>query len=162
MTTDTGDVLPYDSLVLALGARPVPAFEHATTFSPADADALTGLLRDLEEGYSSSVAFVIPPGPVWPSRHTSSRCSPRRRRAGWARTSASSSPRPSSARWRPSARPSAAAVEATLRDHSVELVTEAGTDLDALGVERIVALPRLEGRPIEGVAEGRAWLPRRR
>src|SRR3954453_11309023 len=32
VTTDTGDTLNYDSLVLALGARAVPAFEHATTF----------------------------------------------------------------------------------------------------------------------------------
>src|SRR5947207_3410365 len=29
VTTDTGDVLPYDSLVLALGARPVRAYPHA-------------------------------------------------------------------------------------------------------------------------------------
>jgi len=48
VTTDTGDTLRYDSLVLALGARAVPAYAHTTTFSPADPDALAGLLRDLE------------------------------------------------------------------------------------------------------------------
>jgi sulfide:quinone oxidoreductase len=31
-----------------------------------DAEALGGLLQDLEEGYTKRVAFVIPPGAVWP------------------------------------------------------------------------------------------------
>ena len=54
---------PTTRSLLALGAVPVAAYEHATTFSPADPDALAGLLRDLEEGYSSSVAFVVPTRP---------------------------------------------------------------------------------------------------
>ena len=50
----------------------------------------------------------------------------------------------------------------TLRDHGVKLVTGAGTDLDALGAERIVALPRLEGQADRRRPAGRARLPRRR
>ena len=29
-------------------------------------EALGGLLRDLEEGYSERLAIVVPPGPGWP------------------------------------------------------------------------------------------------
>jgi len=46
-----------------------------------------------------------------------------------------------------------AAVEATLRERGVELVTGTDADLSALGVERVVALPRLEGRRIDGVPQ---------
>lgn len=56
---------PYDSLLIAVGAVARPAFARALTFG-ADPLALTGLLADLEQGYSSSVAFVIPRGTTYP------------------------------------------------------------------------------------------------
>jgi sulfide:quinone oxidoreductase len=64
---DDGTTLGFDALVIATGARAVAAVEHATTWWPGgDAEAFGGLLRDLEEGYTKRVAFVIPPGAVWP------------------------------------------------------------------------------------------------
>lgn len=59
--------LAYDSLVLAVGARHRTAFARALTFT-GDTSTLpyNGLLADLEEGWSSSVAFVAPPGTTWP------------------------------------------------------------------------------------------------
>jgi sulfide:quinone oxidoreductase len=153
VTTDTGDVLPYDSLVLALGGRPVPVYEHATTFSPADADALAGLLRDLEEGYSSSVAFVIPPGPVWPFPAYELALLTAQEARGMGEDVRIVVATPEQRPLEAFGEAAAAAVEAMLRDHGVELVTGAGTDLGALGVERIIALPRLEGRPIDGVPQ---------
>jgi sulfide:quinone oxidoreductase len=64
--TSTGTV-PYDSLILALGARAIPAFAHALTWDDRRAtEGLSALLRDLEEGYSQSLAIVVPPGPGWP------------------------------------------------------------------------------------------------
>jgi sulfide:quinone oxidoreductase len=62
-----GSTLPFDELVIALGARPVAKVEHATTWWPqGDQEQFHGLLRDLEEGYTKRVAFVIPAGAVWP------------------------------------------------------------------------------------------------
>ena len=64
--TGDGAELAYDALLIAIGARDEPAFEHATTFRDAEADALlTGIVEDIEGGYSRSVAFVAPPGPVY-------------------------------------------------------------------------------------------------
>jgi sulfide:quinone oxidoreductase len=61
-----GAALAYDALLIAVGARAAPVFEHATSFRDAEADALlSGLVEDIEGGYTKSVAFVAPPGPVW-------------------------------------------------------------------------------------------------
>jgi len=65
VTLTTGAVVGYDALVLALGASAVPAFTHALTFG-AHPTALNGILADLEEGWSRSIAFVVPPGCSWP------------------------------------------------------------------------------------------------
>jgi sulfide:quinone oxidoreductase len=59
--------LPYDALLLAPGARAVDGVPGASTWWPGgDPDAFGGLLRDIEEGYTKRIAFVIPPGAVWP------------------------------------------------------------------------------------------------
>jgi sulfide:quinone oxidoreductase len=64
-----GSALVYDALVLAMGAASEPAFDEASVHTwddSRDVDAVGGILRDLEEGYSKSLAIVIPPGPGWP------------------------------------------------------------------------------------------------
>ena len=66
VTCSDGEILPYDSLVLAPGARPRPAFPSVLTFGLGDPLALNGLLADLEQGYVDSVAFVVPAGVTWP------------------------------------------------------------------------------------------------
>jgi sulfide:quinone oxidoreductase len=64
--TSTGRRLGYDALLVAVGAGSEPAFRHALTWTPeTDAALFGGLLRDLEEGYSKRVAFVVPPGVAW-------------------------------------------------------------------------------------------------
>jgi sulfide:quinone oxidoreductase len=61
-----GRELRYDSLIVSLGARAVPAFEHAVTIGDeAPDDALHGILSDLEQGYVKRLAFVVPSSVVW-------------------------------------------------------------------------------------------------
>jgi sulfide:quinone oxidoreductase len=62
----SGVKLDYGALVLAPGARRLPAFEHATTFGldPTHA-AVHGLLADLEQGYAKDVAYLVPPKTSW-------------------------------------------------------------------------------------------------
>src|SRR4051794_3207560 len=59
--------LRYDSLVVAVGARPRAPYSAALTFGATTGDvALNELLADLEGGWSRTVAFVVPPGVSWP------------------------------------------------------------------------------------------------
>ncbi len=60
-----GAEVPYDVLLVAVGAIPRPAFTRALTFG-SDPLKLNGLLADLEQGWSRSVAFVVPRGCTWP------------------------------------------------------------------------------------------------
>ena len=58
--------VPYDALLVAVGARSEPALRRALTWdAEADAELFGGLLRDLDEGYAKRVAFVVPPGVAW-------------------------------------------------------------------------------------------------
>ena len=64
--TEAAGEIRYDAVLLAIGGRMSPAFEHAKTFRDADADALFGgVVQDIEEGYSKQIAFLAPDGPTW-------------------------------------------------------------------------------------------------
>jgi sulfide:quinone oxidoreductase len=66
VTTGAGDTLEYDSLLVAIGARPDPVYRHAITLGADGApEALAGLLADLEDGYVKDVAFVVPSTVAW-------------------------------------------------------------------------------------------------
>ena len=65
VVTDGGERIAYDALIVAVGARPRPAYEHVLTFG-AEPLVINGLLADIEEGYSRRIAFVVPPGVAWP------------------------------------------------------------------------------------------------
>lgn len=65
--TEGGRELEYDALVLALGARAYPRYEHAVTIDDRCMDeTLHGLIQDIEGGYIDSVAFVAPGRMAWP------------------------------------------------------------------------------------------------
>jgi sulfide:quinone oxidoreductase len=67
VSTKGGETIPYDALVLALGARPTPRYKHASTIDDRRMDeTLRGLVQDIEEGYLRSVAFVSPGRLAWP------------------------------------------------------------------------------------------------
>jgi sulfide:quinone oxidoreductase len=66
VTTGAGRELAYDSLLIAVGARPEPVYRHAITFGAEGApEALAGLISDLELGYAKRVAFVVPSTVAW-------------------------------------------------------------------------------------------------
>lgn len=65
--TAEGGVIAYDALLVAVGARTEIPYEHVTVFDDAHADeTYRGLVQDVEEGYTRSVALVLPEGPAWP------------------------------------------------------------------------------------------------
>jgi sulfide:quinone oxidoreductase len=64
--TAGGTAIAYDALVLATGAQPVPAYSKAITFTgEAGSVDYHGLLQDVDEGYSQAVTFIVPPGVTW-------------------------------------------------------------------------------------------------
>ena len=57
-----GDAIPYDALLLALGSRNVPAFDHGTTFTPATFEEV---LDDLRQDFAGDITIVVPAGVTW-------------------------------------------------------------------------------------------------
>lgn len=65
--TVEGAALEYDALLLAVGARSEMPYEHITVFDDAHADdTYRGVVQDIEEGYTHSLALLLPDGPAWP------------------------------------------------------------------------------------------------
>jgi sulfide:quinone oxidoreductase len=57
----------YDALLIAVGARAQPHFPHVLTIDDRRIDEqLHGLVQDVEEGYTRSIAFLTPPRMAWP------------------------------------------------------------------------------------------------
>jgi sulfide:quinone oxidoreductase len=66
--TTEDERIGYDVLLVATGAILARPFAGATVFtgSAADVEALHGLVQDVEDGYTRSIAFVAPPETTWP------------------------------------------------------------------------------------------------
>jgi sulfide:quinone oxidoreductase len=65
--TTEGHALSYDALILAVGATPYERFPHATTIDDQRIDEIyRGVIRDVEEGYTRRIAFVMPEDASWP------------------------------------------------------------------------------------------------
>jgi sulfide:quinone oxidoreductase len=65
--TKAGQVIEYDALVLALGARMCARYKHALTIDDRRLDeTLHGLIQDIESDYIHRLAFVAPGRMAWP------------------------------------------------------------------------------------------------
>ena len=66
VTLRSGATLPYDTLVLATGAQPYPAFGHGVTFDrQTDGEAFDELLEDVDARLVPHVAVVVPEHVGW-------------------------------------------------------------------------------------------------
>jgi sulfide:quinone oxidoreductase len=154
----------FDALLLAPGGRAVAGVEGASTWWPTgDSEAYSGLLRDLEEGYSKRLAIVVPPGSVWPLPAYELALMT----AGEARAMGQDDVRiivvtPEHAPLSLFGEEASAAVADELRQAGIELRTgvvaraaKGGLVLEPdgehLDVERVYAVPRIVGPAIDGV-----------
>lgn len=165
IVTDTlGTEVPYDYLLAALGAIRVPVYEHAITFrGQEDSGALRGLVLDVEAGYSHQVTFIVPSGVAWslPIYELALMTARRADEMSLPVEIAVVTPEP---------RPldvfgpeAAAEVEALLEEAGIRLHVRSTAEVPAKGrvvlhpggaeltCERIVALPRIEGRAVDGL-----------
>ena len=65
--TTSGAELPYDALLMGLGAAAQPVSDHATHVDDAHMDELLhGLVQDIEGGYVRRLAIIVPAPTPWP------------------------------------------------------------------------------------------------
>ena len=166
LLTESGEEIPYDALVIAIGARAQPAVEGALTFTGArERDQLVALLDELERGEVRDVAFVVPFGVVWPlpAYELALMTAERLDRHGvpdvqLSLVTSEQSP------LRLFGRRASERVEALLGRRGIELRTSthiAQRDGDSLvlamdgrvSAQRVVAMPTLSGLRIEGLAQ---------
>jgi sulfide:quinone oxidoreductase len=164
--TGAGQAVDYDALLIAVGGHMSPAYEHVKTFRDGEADELFhGVVQDVEDGYSKSVAFLIPEGPAYmlPLYELAMMTAARAQDAGWDDVGL--------VLVTPEARPLArfggvvaAEVEQQLARAGVAIYTssrgrvpEAGTLVvepggTVLHPDRMIAMPRVTGPSIRGLA----------
>jgi sulfide:quinone oxidoreductase len=150
LTLEDGTAPEYDALVLALGARPRAAVPGALTFrGPEDRSAVAALLERATAGEVRRIAFVLPRGVAWPlplyelalltSEYLVSRMT-----RGVELVLVTPEERPL-ALFGPAA---SDAISHLLDLRGIRFTQDEHADADA-----IVALPTLEGTPVEGVPQ---------
>jgi sulfide:quinone oxidoreductase len=170
--TTRGKEIAYDELVVGLGAKREPVYERVITFrGPEDTEAVHGLVQDVEGGYTRRVAFVVPPGVTWPLPlyELALQTATRAREMGTDVELTVVSPEPAPlgvfgsgvstdvlAQLRDAGVRFEGGVEAAVEDGS-RVFLGGGRELD---VDRVVALPRLQGRGIRGLpADAGGFIP---
>ena len=171
--TTGGAAVAYHALLVAIGARPRCDLPGALTFRGSeDSVAFERLLDGLAAGRDRTVAFVVPDGAHWSlpiyelALMTAARLGPAARDAGRV-TLVTPEPAPlhifgvrasAALRWQ-------------LEAHGIALRTEARAveigdgelglaDGERIAADRVVALPRLTGRPVAGLPHnGDGFLP---
>jgi len=166
--TSHGEELPFDAMLVALGARESSPYEHAQLFSDRGAaERFETIVHEIDTGETTSVAFVLPDWPVWPIPlyELALLTAAHARRSGRAVRITFITPE---------ARPlkvfGQAAGEATER-----LLIDAGIDLHTgvvarvpapqrvtfgereLEAQRIVTVPRVTGPAVPGLPAGTSW-----
>jgi sulfide:quinone oxidoreductase len=164
---DTGAPLRYDTLILAPGARVLPAFDDAVEFGrPGSAEAMRALLDEVDRGAVRRIAFVAPTLAGW----TLPLYELALMTAQWA---SAGGPGAELTLVTPEARPLAvfgtepsAVVAHLLADAGVKFIGSTYAEVDAdglrlgnrsLAVDRTVSLPLVRGPRIDGVPAERDY-----
>jgi len=157
---DAGGVLEYDALLLAIGAKPLPAVPGAITFGgPADVAAVERVLDE-----TARIAFVVPPGSAWalPVYELAIMAATELRNRG--REPQITVVTPESAPLAAFGAEAGAAISALLAERGIALRTHARVVAAADGIlavegephvlaDRVVALPRLTGPGVVGLPQ---------
>jgi sulfide:quinone oxidoreductase len=171
--TDSGAELPYDALVIALGARPRPAVDHALTIDDRRMDELLhGLIQDVEEGYVNSLAFVAPEPVGWPLPIYELALMTAHRASDMNAQSKITVVTPESAPLAIFGDQASQAVATLLREAGIVTISSASVEIPKSGqivihpgertlqVDRVVALPQLLGPAVRGIpGDGRGFIP---
>ena len=164
--TSTNTPIAYDMLLVACGALPFPSIRGALTFrGPADIELIERLLEEIGSGEVRSVAFVIPWGAVWslPAYELVLLTASHLRGRGVEDVELMLVT-PEAEPLQLFGLPASAAARALLEEHGVTLRAGeyagefAGGELTfipdgAVSADRVVALPRLQGAPIDGLPQ---------
>jgi sulfide:quinone oxidoreductase len=165
VTTLTGGRMGYDVLLIASGARPVEPFPAATAFtgSITDQQRLHGIVQDVEGGYLHRIAFVVPSGATWPLPLYELTLMLAERAYQMGNDVELHLVTPEADPLELFGPAASGEVRKMLAEAKVELHTNAATeilgrgqlrvtpDAQALSVDRIVSLPRLQGPAIAGL-----------
>ncbi len=162
--TTSGAQLSYDGLLLALGARARPRYSHVVTLDDQRLDELLhGLVQDLEEGYVKRLAFVVPAPRAWPLPIYELALMAAKRAYEMNVTVQITVVTPEDGALAVFGQGASDAITALLADDRIEVITSAYAEIPRAGVieiapgertlsvDRIVALPELEGPSIDGV-----------
>lgn len=164
--TSMNTQISYDMLLIACGALPFPAVPGGLTFrGPADIDLIEHLLEEIVNDDVRRVAFVIPWGSVWslPAYELALLTATYLRQHGVEGTELTLVT-PESEPVQLFGSPASAMVLGLLEEHGVTIRTGAhaggfvGGELEllpegSLSADRVVALPRLRGAPIDGLPQ---------
>jgi len=175
VVTRDGEILGYDVLLMAIGAKPGVGLPGAITVKgPRYTSRFRALLEEIEDGRIRRLAFAVPPGVSWPLPLYELALLTARHAAGLGRDDLEIS------LVTPEAEPlelfgltAAAATRELLSDRGIELVTDryaASVDAEGLhlvppdpplvAADRVVSLPRLHGPRVPGLpADAEGFIP---
>lgn len=166
VVTEGGQRLEYDALVVAVGARRRPALEHADSFfGEGGVERMRAIVRELDDRAIRGVAFVVPPDAGWalPLYELALMTAQHARTRGVA-DAALTLVTPEPAPLAVVDGDGSAAVARVLDRERIHVLTHTGAvayvgrvlTLDPPGagplrVDRVVALPRVDGPAIDGL-----------
>jgi sulfide:quinone oxidoreductase len=166
--TGDGSTLGFDALLLAIGAGESSPYAHAHVFSDRDAGAsFRQIVREIESGAVSSVAFVVPNWPVWPLPLYELALITAARARSIGRDLQLSFITPEGRPLKAFGPRAGDAITRLLLDAGItlrtgevagvpapDLVTFGGTRLE---VQRVVTLPKVTGPAVPGIPAGTGW-----